>query len=44
VTGGKIEFYDAKRHNLHYHPPVIVAVIKSDIQRAWGRQETHVSF
>lgn len=27
---GKIEFYDAKRHNLHHHPPVIVAMIKSD--------------
>ena len=30
VAGGKIEFYDAKRHNLHHHPPVIIAMIKSD--------------
>ena len=31
VTGGKIKFYDANRHNLHHHhPSVIIAMIKSD--------------
>lgn len=27
---GETEFYDAIRHNLHHHPPVIIAVIKSE--------------
>jgi hypothetical protein len=27
---GRLEFYDAKRHNLRHHPPVIIVMIKSD--------------
>jgi hypothetical protein len=30
VTGGKIKFYYAKRHNLHHHPPIIITMTKSD--------------